>query len=55
MSPAGQTADILGRLAEALAPDGHFIMGAAETIVGVTDVFVPVTRNPSVFVKRVSV
>lgn len=35
-------ADILERIAAILAPDGYLILGAAETVVGVTEAFEPV-------------
>ncbi|WP_375464519.1 CheR family methyltransferase [uncultured Methylobacterium sp.] len=34
-------ADILGRLAERLAPDGAILLGAAETVIGLTDRLCP--------------
>lgn len=33
--------DVLGRLKAALAPDGYLVLGAAETLVGLTDDFKP--------------
>jgi chemotaxis protein methyltransferase CheR len=33
--------EVLGRLADALAPDGFLVLGAAETVVGLTDRFQP--------------
>ena len=34
--------DILGRIAKQLSPDGFLVLGAAETVIGLTDSFVPV-------------
>jgi chemotaxis protein methyltransferase CheR len=34
--------DVLGRLAKVMAPDGYLVLGAAETVVGLTDIFKPV-------------
>lgn len=48
----GRRARILERIADSLAPDGVLVLGAAETIVGVTDVFMPAPECPTVFVKR---
>lgn len=31
--------DVLERIAERLAPDGYLVLGAAETVIGITDVF----------------
>jgi chemotaxis protein methyltransferase CheR len=33
--------NIFGRLAKATEPDGFLVLGAAETVVGLTDVFKP--------------
>ncbi|MEM6664807.1 MAG: protein-glutamate O-methyltransferase [Pseudomonadota bacterium] len=35
-------AEILSRVAKQMAPDAYLVLGAAETVVGVTDAFVPV-------------
>jgi chemotaxis protein methyltransferase CheR len=43
---------VLDRLARALAPDGYLVLGAAETVVGVTDVFMPLAGHPSIYVPR---
>ena len=34
--------DVLARLAKVMAPDGYLLLGAAETVVGLTDIFRPV-------------
>jgi chemotaxis protein methyltransferase CheR len=34
--------DVLGRIARVIAPDGYLVLGAAETVVGLTDAFRPV-------------
>ena len=34
--------DVLERIARQMAPDGYLVLGAAETIVGITDKFEPV-------------
>jgi chemotaxis protein methyltransferase CheR len=34
-------ADVLRRLAEVMAPDGALLLGAAETVIGLTDAFTP--------------
>jgi chemotaxis protein methyltransferase CheR len=34
--------DVLNRVARVLAPDGYLVLGAAETVIGLTDVFRPV-------------
>lgn len=44
--------DILERIAAALAPDGVLVMGAAETNVGLTDLFVALPDHPAIFIKR---
>lgn len=36
--------DILNRIAQRLAPDGFLILGAAETVIGITDQFKPVAN-----------
>lgn len=33
--------DILGRISKIMAPDGYLVLGAAETVVGLTDAFKP--------------
>lgn len=34
--------DVLRRIAARLAPDGYLVLGAAETVIGITDMFAPV-------------
>jgi chemotaxis protein methyltransferase CheR len=45
--------NVLNRLAQALTPDGFFVMGAAETVVGLTDALVPHPECRSINVPRV--
>ena len=33
--------DLLGRLARVIEPDGYLVLGASETVVGLTDAFKP--------------
>ena len=40
------------RLAQVIAPDGYLVLGAAETIIGVTEAFAPYAGSPSIFVLR---
>ncbi|MGO9004411.1 MAG: CheR family methyltransferase [Beijerinckiaceae bacterium] len=44
--------NVLGRLVQALPPDGYFLMGAAETVVGLTDALVPHAECRSINVPR---
>jgi chemotaxis protein methyltransferase CheR len=44
--------DVLDRMAKVLAPDGFFIMGAAETVIGLTDAMVPHPLHRSIHVPR---
>lgn len=44
-------ADILARLAKQLKPDGFLFLGDAETVLGITDEFVPLPDVRGVFVK----
>ncbi|MBV9260133.1 MAG: protein-glutamate O-methyltransferase [Pseudolabrys sp.] len=41
---------VLNRLARALAPDGYLVLGAAETVVGLTDVFKPMADHRGLYV-----
>ncbi len=43
--------DILNRIAAQTAPDGFIVLGAAETIVGLTDAYVPVEGRRGMFQK----
>jgi chemotaxis protein methyltransferase CheR len=43
---------ILDRLARVLAPDGFFLMGAAETVVGLTDAMTPHPVHRSISIPR---
>ncbi|MDQ0471351.1 CheR family methyltransferase [Labrys wisconsinensis] len=42
--------DVLGRIARQLAPDGFLILGAAETVVGLTDAFRPHAERRGLYV-----
>ncbi len=44
--------DVLDRMAKILTPDGFFIMGAAETVIGLTDALVPHPEHRSVSIVR---
>ncbi|MEA2759803.1 MAG: chemotaxis protein methyltransferase CheR [Methylobacteriaceae bacterium] len=44
--------DILARLSRALAPDGFLLMGSAETVIGLSDAFVPHQEHPTLFVHK---
>lgn len=44
--------DILRRLAGQLSPDGFLLLGATETVVGLTDDFAPTPGYPGVFTRR---
>jgi len=41
--------DILGRTAKLMAPDGYLVLGAAETVVGLTDVFKPAPEKRGLY------
>lgn len=43
---------VLDRMAKALTPDGFFIMGAAETVIGLTDAMVPHPEHRSISILR---
>jgi chemotaxis protein methyltransferase CheR len=44
--------EILGRLAKSLPDDGYLVLGAAETVVGLTDAFKPVAGKRGLFQKK---
>lgn len=44
--------DILNRIAQQLAPDGYLVLGAAETVIGITDEFEPVTSARGLYMRR---
>jgi chemotaxis protein methyltransferase CheR len=41
--------DVLGRLARVMEPDGYLVLGAAETVVGLTDTFKPVPDRRALY------
>jgi chemotaxis protein methyltransferase CheR len=41
--------NIFGRLAKSMEPDGFLVLGAAETVVGLTDVFKPLTERRGLY------
>jgi chemotaxis protein methyltransferase CheR len=43
--------DVLNRIYRRLAPDGFLLMGAAETVVGLTDIFVPLADKRGLYVR----
>ena len=43
--------DVLNRVYRQLAPDGFLLMGAAETVVGLTDIFVPLASARGLYVR----
>ncbi len=44
--------DILNRLAQSIAPDGFLFLGAAETVMGLTDAFAPVPGKRGLYVRK---
>ncbi len=44
--------DILNRLAQCMAPDGFLFLGAAETVMGLSDAFVPVPGKRGLYVRK---
>jgi len=47
--------EILGRLAKSMPDDGFLVLGAAETVVGLTDAFKPVAGKRGLFQKKQAV
>jgi len=47
--------EILGRLAKTLPDDGYLVLGAAETVVGLTDAFKPVAGKRGLFQRKQAV
>jgi chemotaxis protein methyltransferase CheR len=45
--------DILGRLARVMEPDGYLVLGAAETVVGLTETFKPVPERRALYAPNV--
>ena len=45
-------ADVLKRVAGVLAPDGYLLLGAAETVVGVSDHFQPLADRQGIYVPK---
>lgn len=48
-------ADILARMRKQLAPDGFLMLGGAETVIGITDEFVPLPNKRGVYVPKDSI
>ena len=44
--------DILARISRSLAPDGYLLMGLAETVIGLSQTFVPHKEHPTLFVHK---
>jgi chemotaxis protein methyltransferase CheR len=47
--------DILGRIAKTMAPDGFLVLGAAETVVGLTDAFKPAPDRRGLYVPAAAI
>jgi chemotaxis protein methyltransferase CheR len=47
--------DILARIAQLLPPDGYLLLGAAETVVGISNAFAPVEQARGVYSKQPTV
>ena len=45
--------DVLNRTAKLTAPDGYLLLGAAETVVGLTDSFKPIAERRGLYVPAV--
>jgi chemotaxis protein methyltransferase CheR len=46
--------DMLARIAKRMRPDGYLILGAAETVIGISDDFTPVTDARGLYVQQVA-
>lgn len=46
---AATKSDVLGRLSASLAPDGALLLGAAETVIGLTDKLMPSARHRGLY------
>jgi len=44
--------DILNRLAQSIAPDGFLFLGAAETVMGLSDAFAPVPGKRGLYIRK---
>jgi len=44
--------DVLARISRSLAPDGYLLMGSAETVIGLSETFVPHKEHPTLFVHK---
>lgn len=47
--------DILGRISKIMAPDGYLVLGAAETVVGLTDAFKPAPERRGLYMPAAAV
>ena len=47
--------DILGRIAKTMTPDGYLVLGAAETVVGLTDAFKPAPDRRGLYVPAAAI
>lgn len=47
--------DILGRISKVLTPDGYLVLGAAETVVGLTDAFKPAPDRRGLYLPAAAV
>ena len=47
--------DILGRIAKTMTPDGFLVLGAAETVVGLTDAFKPAPDRRGLYVPAAAI
>jgi chemotaxis protein methyltransferase CheR len=46
--------DMLARMAKRLRPDGYLVLGAAETVIGISDDFKPATDARGLYVQQVA-